>query len=110
MTVTQESPTAHRFHFSKNGVATCSCGRWTLAKIHMTATRAQRLARKYGKERFGPRADGILMTGTRFKELTEEEAMKDWGFHVRSLPEKGERVHGCAYIKKERARQGDLAA
>jgi hypothetical protein len=76
----------------------------------MTTARAQRLARKYGKDRFGPRVDEILKTGVRFKELEESQAIKDWECHVKNLPDNRGRVNSCAYTKTQRRmlRQKDL--
>ena len=99
---TGEGTTAHRFHFSKDGMATCSCGGWAITRMPMTAARAQRLATRYGKERFGPHANAILQTGVPFTELTEAEANKDWECHVKNRPEKGGRVNGCRYLRKQR--------
>jgi hypothetical protein len=48
----------------------------------MTAKRAEQLARKYGKERFGPLGTG----GLPFVELTKEQALRDWGYHIANLP------------------------
>ena len=43
----------HQFRFLKDHSGACRCG-WAVAKIAMTALRAQRLAKVYGKDRLGP--------------------------------------------------------
>lgn len=69
----------HRFHFSDSYVGSCSCNRWAVAKIPMTPRRAEQLAKKYGTER-GP------LGGRPFVELTKEQALRDWGYHIANLP------------------------
>lgn len=91
----------HKFQFS-NDVASCACGRWAITKIPMTAAQAQQLAKRYGRQRFGPNADSVLKHGVPFTALRADEALKSWECHIKNLPEKGERIHGCSYIKQKR--------
>lgn len=77
----------HRFVFADH-VGTCSCNRWAVAKIPMTAKRLEQLAKQYGKERFR----GMdISQGVSFIELTKEQALRDWGYHVANLPERDHR-------------------
>lgn len=98
---------SHQFHFSKESVATCACGRWAMTKIPMTAARAQQVAKRYGKARFGPQADLILKAGVPFTTLSQEEGLKGWEDHIKNLPERGARVNGCASIRQKR-REGQF--
>lgn len=68
----KRTPPWHQFHFSKDAVGTCSCGKWVVAK-------APWLARRYGFS---------------FKELTEEQARKDWAYHIQNLPTGKQKVQG----------------
>ncbi len=106
----------HQFQFLKGHIGACRCG-WAVAKVPMTALRAQRLAAVHGKDRFGPGADGIFRNGVPFQELTEDQALQGWMHHVRNLPEakKGEegqrtRVHSCSQVKIRRQKQMTIAA
>lgn len=110
VSVLAASHVIHRFHFSKEGLATCACGRWALSKVPMTASRAQQLAKRYGKERFGLQADLILQVGVPFTPLTEEEAVRSWECHIKNLPDDGGKVHGCAFITKRRREQARAIA
>lgn len=76
-----KKPPTHRFLFSKDCIATCTCGRWALAK-------APWLAKQYGFP---------------FKELTEEQARKDWAYHIQNLP--GERQHVQGVLGKQRLKK-----
>ncbi len=69
--------TVHRFTFSDSHVGFCSCHRWAVTKIPMTPRRAEQLAKKYGKP---------VPLGGPFVELTKEQALRDWGYHVANLP------------------------
>lgn len=90
----------HQFQFSTEGVARCACGSWAISKIPMTPARAQRVARRYGKERLGPQADSILQHGLPFTPLTEDDAIRSWECHIRNLPDKRGQGQGNADNRK----------
>ncbi|SLM49235.1 protein of unknown function [Nitrospira japonica] len=82
----------HRFHFSQKAQAgTCSCGRWAITRRRAMTNKA------------GP--------GPAFVELTEQQALKDWGNHIANLPE-GQTVHSSASVRTHRAaiKHGGIAA
>ncbi len=83
----------------------CTCGGWAISKIPMTPARAQRLARRYGKERLGPQADSILQHGLPFTPLTEDDAIRSWECHIRALLEKGKPTDGSAFITEVSSEQ-----
>lgn len=86
----------HRFHFSQDAVATCRCGRWAVAKIRRFRTADSQA--------------GYERPGTPFVELTEQQALKDWGHHVANLPD-GQTVHSSAAVRTYRASaEGRVAA
>ena len=71
----------HQLHYSRTAqTASCRCGRWALAYVLMTSKRAERLARRYGKRRFGVKADKILAEGVE-GELSKSEALKQYAVH-----------------------------
>jgi hypothetical protein len=77
----------HQFHWSKDSIGTCSCGRWAVAK-------APWLAKKYGFS---------------FKELTEDQAREDWAYHIQNLPGRA-KVQGMIGKQRLGKMLGNLAA
>lgn len=71
----------HRFHFSQEAsVGTCRCGRWAVAKVRRA----------------------LMADGLPFVELTEQQALKDWGHHVANLSD-GQTVHSSVAVRAQRA-------